>query len=526
MTAKVFMRANGKNYVVTATILENLLYSSHREISDTEYRALFILAGLQFNEENPKKERKDFQDEEAYQEYIKHRRKLRAMFFASNPYLNALRVKFGYAVTCHKAQGSEWDRVYVNCNHAQKRAMSETYFRWMYTAITRAQRELLLINPPASLGQTIKFSGAIPGLNKNRPAMQTAALSPVRPVLNYDDLLPDLEDALRVGEEDEEGLMPERGGPFDKTPSPVQTGDLGPRQGFSPSHSGTPVPPANPGPAPRFDEPGIPEPPPGFYDDDPWYESLVQSSEAPMMQTGEETRPWFEGENRDQTPPSAPGPMSVAVQEPQGHVKPEMPKTDVGAMPQAPAEPLQPQGGGDEDPLTRKIKEVLAGHGLNLTAISCEDLNYKKRYALTVNGETLTADINYNGKYEAGDVQVRPMTGIALDVLGVLGPALQGFNLAEGDQATPLPQLPQREMQICSVVKRAFDERQVPILSVEAMQYALRFKVKIGEDVVEFDVYYNEKGRIKTVSFVRRKNRAVSEGALNQVMAIFGELKA
>ncbi len=62
----------------------------------------------------------------------------------TNPYFNALQVKFAYAVTCHKAQGGQWKHVYV-----EKPWLPEgeniDYWRWLYTAITRAQEKLYLI---------------------------------------------------------------------------------------------------------------------------------------------------------------------------------------------------------------------------------------------------------------------------------------------------------------------------------------------------------------------------------------------
>jgi len=57
----------------------------------------------------------------------------------ADPYFNALRLKFGYAITCHKAQGSEWNHVFVKCKSHQSQLTAD-YFRWLYTAITRTAR--------------------------------------------------------------------------------------------------------------------------------------------------------------------------------------------------------------------------------------------------------------------------------------------------------------------------------------------------------------------------------------------------
>lgn len=64
---------------------------------------------------------------------------------ASDPYLNALQVKFGYAVTCHKAQGGQWPAVFVDQGYLTAEMMGTEYIRWLYTAITRASEQLYLV---------------------------------------------------------------------------------------------------------------------------------------------------------------------------------------------------------------------------------------------------------------------------------------------------------------------------------------------------------------------------------------------
>jgi ATP-dependent exoDNAse (exonuclease V) alpha subunit len=64
--------------------------------------------------------------------------------FKTDPFLNALRVKFGYAVTCHKAQGGEWNKVYVNFEPMLDNIPRPNLYRWAYTAITRASKELVI----------------------------------------------------------------------------------------------------------------------------------------------------------------------------------------------------------------------------------------------------------------------------------------------------------------------------------------------------------------------------------------------
>jgi exodeoxyribonuclease-5 len=66
----------------------------------------------------------------------------------SNPWFNALQVKYGYAVTCHKAQGGEWKNVFLDLGYIQQSYMGENFYRWLYTSITRSSRRLFLVNLP------------------------------------------------------------------------------------------------------------------------------------------------------------------------------------------------------------------------------------------------------------------------------------------------------------------------------------------------------------------------------------------
>ncbi len=63
-----------------------------------------------------------------------------------DPYLNCLKAKYGYAVTCHKAQGGEWDHVYLFLDSKMYGMKKPEIFRWWYTAVTRARKQLNLTN--------------------------------------------------------------------------------------------------------------------------------------------------------------------------------------------------------------------------------------------------------------------------------------------------------------------------------------------------------------------------------------------
>ena len=63
-----------------------------------------------------------------------------------DPYLNSLRANFGYAVTCHKSQGGEWDSVYLFLNKGMYCMPPASLSRWWYTGITRAKEHLYMVN--------------------------------------------------------------------------------------------------------------------------------------------------------------------------------------------------------------------------------------------------------------------------------------------------------------------------------------------------------------------------------------------
>src|SRR6056300_752087 len=63
----------------------------------------------------------------------------------NNEYFNALQVKFSYAITCHKSQGGQWKRIFIEQPYYMPDGVDKEYLRWLYTAITRAQDRLYLI---------------------------------------------------------------------------------------------------------------------------------------------------------------------------------------------------------------------------------------------------------------------------------------------------------------------------------------------------------------------------------------------
>lgn len=63
-----------------------------------------------------------------------------------NKYFNALQVKYAYGVTCHKSQGGQWNDVYLDLGYINPDHLGIDFYRWLYTAFTRARKTLFLVN--------------------------------------------------------------------------------------------------------------------------------------------------------------------------------------------------------------------------------------------------------------------------------------------------------------------------------------------------------------------------------------------
>ena len=68
-----------------------------------------------------------------------------------DPHFNALIVKYGYAITCHKAQGGQWSNVFVDIGYITGDFLGDDFYRWLYTVVTRATERLYFVNLPAQM---------------------------------------------------------------------------------------------------------------------------------------------------------------------------------------------------------------------------------------------------------------------------------------------------------------------------------------------------------------------------------------
>ena len=73
-------------------------------------------------------------------------KKERMKAIRQDSYYNALQLKYAYAVTCHKAQGGQWARVYIDQGYIPDDATGSSYLRWLYTAFTRTTERIYLVN--------------------------------------------------------------------------------------------------------------------------------------------------------------------------------------------------------------------------------------------------------------------------------------------------------------------------------------------------------------------------------------------
>ncbi|MDR1653285.1 MAG: AAA family ATPase [Prevotellaceae bacterium] len=75
-------------------------------------------------------------------------RRERVKKIMGNEFFNALQIKFAYAVTCHKAQGGQWKHVYIDTGQLPAERVNAEFYRWLYTAVTRATEKVFFVNYP------------------------------------------------------------------------------------------------------------------------------------------------------------------------------------------------------------------------------------------------------------------------------------------------------------------------------------------------------------------------------------------
>ena len=121
------LRALDYDWEIDAVVWLDTLHSDSPEVNNGLHRELFGRIA------------------EDYPELIHNRKKLVETIYQS-PYYNALQVRFAYAVTGHKSQGGQWKHVYIDpYKGGELHADEEGFYRWLYTAITRASEKVYFI---------------------------------------------------------------------------------------------------------------------------------------------------------------------------------------------------------------------------------------------------------------------------------------------------------------------------------------------------------------------------------------------
>jgi hypothetical protein len=116
------------DYEISAKMIENLIFSDEPTLRKEELQALYVDFKKRHSDLKPKSP----QFKEALRDDV---------------WFNALQLKFGYAITCHKAQGGEWKNVFINCR-SPVGYRNSNYFKWLYTAITRGKEKIYVMDEP------------------------------------------------------------------------------------------------------------------------------------------------------------------------------------------------------------------------------------------------------------------------------------------------------------------------------------------------------------------------------------------
>ena len=116
------------DYEMEATVLLDTLHSESPSLTREESERLFENVMEDYDHISQKKER--------YKQ------------LREDPHFNALQIKYAYAVTCHKAQGGQWGAIYLDQGYLPPETSVVDYYRWLYTAFTRATEQVYLVNWP------------------------------------------------------------------------------------------------------------------------------------------------------------------------------------------------------------------------------------------------------------------------------------------------------------------------------------------------------------------------------------------
>ena len=110
-------------------MIADILYGNKTNVTQFEQKELFIDFYYRMKDKG-----------------VKQKSSIFKQLMMTDPYLNALRTVFGYALTCHKAQGGEWDYVYLDIPRNLPALEKPYVYQWVYTAMTRAKKSLYIVD--------------------------------------------------------------------------------------------------------------------------------------------------------------------------------------------------------------------------------------------------------------------------------------------------------------------------------------------------------------------------------------------
>ncbi len=115
--------------VYSQLLIEEVVYSTLVNLDQTQQYGLFLDFFFRMKEKGIRQKSDEFKQQ-----------------MLRDPYLNALRAVYGYALTCHKAQGGEWEDVFADIPRVMARNPQAEVYQWLYTALTRARTHLHIVS--------------------------------------------------------------------------------------------------------------------------------------------------------------------------------------------------------------------------------------------------------------------------------------------------------------------------------------------------------------------------------------------
>lgn len=112
--------------VISVKVILDTLHSDYPSLTEQQYRSLAKQVAADYDVDLKSRE---------VREVLK-----------TDPYLQALQIKFAYAMTCHKSQGGQWKAIFLDKGYVPQEQQDQDFLRWLYTGVTRATDELFLVN--------------------------------------------------------------------------------------------------------------------------------------------------------------------------------------------------------------------------------------------------------------------------------------------------------------------------------------------------------------------------------------------